>query len=72
MFLALDLEELGAPETQGPEEREMTVERIPLTEVNSYIACRGIVDAKSIIGLTLAQRYLEGEYDGLDPAPNGS
>ncbi len=72
MFLALDLEQLAAPETQGPEEREMTVERIPLTEVNSYIANRGIVDAKSIIGLLLAQRFLEGEFDGLEPAARGS
>lgn len=66
MFLALELEDLGAPETEGPEEREMIVERIPLAMVDRLIATRGIVDAKSIIGLSLARRFLSGEYGGLD------
>ena len=38
-------------------------------EKTCFIAGGELRDAKSIIGLTLAQRYLEGDFDGLDPAP---
>ncbi|MCU1458250.1 MAG: hypothetical protein JWL73_2342 [Actinomycetia bacterium] len=71
LFLALELESLGAPEPQGPEERAMTVERVPLAMVDELIATRGIIDAKSIIALLLAQRFLAGEYRGLDASPGG-
>ena len=65
LFLALDLAELAAPIAVNAEEREMTIERIALRDVDRLIATREIIDAKSIVGLQLARRYLAGEYEGL-------
>lgn len=58
VFLALDLEEVGAADPQGPEEQLMTVERIALGDVPDLVARRELVDAKSIIGLMLARERL--------------
>ena len=54
VFLARDLE---ACETsaQGVEEQHMTIERVALSDVPAMIADRRITDAKTIIGLALAQ-----------------
>jgi len=57
VFLGLDLE-ATAPEAHGIEEQYMTVERIALADVGKLIASREIVDAKTIIGLTLARDAL--------------
>jgi hypothetical protein len=38
---------------------------VPLADVDRLIASRELVDAKSIIGLLLARRYLAGEYGGV-------
>jgi ADP-ribose pyrophosphatase len=57
VFMALDLEEVGNS-LQGIEEQHMTVERIALDDVPALIASGEIVDAKSIIGLTLAREAL--------------
>jgi ADP-ribose pyrophosphatase len=65
VFAALDLVEGGSAAPQGPEERAMTVERVPLDDAETLIASRQLVDAKTIIGLLLARRYLAGEYDGI-------
>jgi len=65
VFAALDLVEGGAPAPQGPEERAMTVERVALDDAEALIASRELVDAKTIIGLLLARRFLAGEYDGI-------
>ena len=40
------------------EEAAMTMERIPLDRVDDLIATGELVDAKSIIGLLLARRFL--------------
>jgi ADP-ribose diphosphatase len=64
LYAALDIEELGAPAAVNPEERALTVERVPLADVDDLIADGRIVDAKSIIGLLLTRRYLRGEFDG--------
>lgn len=61
LFAALDIEELDAPAAVNPEERAMTVERTPLTDVDALISTGRIVDAKSIVGLLLTRRYLAGE-----------
>ena len=57
VFMALDLEacDLSA---QGIEEQHMTIERIRLDEVPALIAKGTIMDAKTIIGLTLAREAL--------------
>jgi ADP-ribose pyrophosphatase len=57
VYLGLDL---TATETEahGIEERYMTVERVALADVGAMIRSRDIVDAKTIIGLTLAREAL--------------
>ena len=61
LFLALDLEDLGGNDAIGPEERAMTMERIPLDRVDELIATGELRDAKSIIGWLLARRHLDAE-----------
>jgi ADP-ribose pyrophosphatase len=54
LYLARDLTKV--PERrQGPEEQHMTVEEVALADVPDMIDAGEIVDAKSIIGLTLAR-----------------
>lgn len=52
-YLAQDLTEV-ATDLQGIEEQHMTVERVPLASVGDLIRQGTIVDAKTIIGVTLA------------------
>jgi ADP-ribose pyrophosphatase len=61
LFLALDLEDLGGNEAVGPEERAMTVERLSWARIDELIAAQELTDAKSLIGVLLARRYLDGE-----------
>jgi 8-oxo-dGTP pyrophosphatase MutT (NUDIX family) len=61
LYLALDLEDLGASNTVSPEEREMTVERLSWTRIDELIAAGELTDAKSLIGVLLARRYLDGD-----------
>ena len=44
---------------QGAEEQHMTVEEVALADVPAMIAAGQIVDAKSIIGLTLTREVQE-------------
>jgi ADP-ribose pyrophosphatase len=57
IYLALDLE-VGATDLQGIEEQHMTVERVALEDVPELVRTGAIVDAKTIIGLTLARDAL--------------
>lgn len=57
IFLALDPGPATA-EAHGIEERHMTVHRVELDDAVGMIARREIVDAKTIIGLTLARDAL--------------
>ncbi len=59
LFAALDLEDLGSPCGEGPEERAMTIERVSFSEVDDLVARGELRDAKSIIGLLLARRFLD-------------
>jgi ADP-ribose pyrophosphatase len=59
LFLATDLTEV-ARNAESAEEAHMEIERVPLAAVDSLIAAREIVDAKSIIGLLLARHRLAG------------
>jgi 8-oxo-dGTP pyrophosphatase MutT (NUDIX family) len=60
VFLATDLAEVGT-DLQGVEEQHMTIERIALAEVPAMIADRRLLDAKTIIGLTLAASRVAGD-----------
>ena len=53
VYLATDLVEV-ATDLQGVEEEHMTIEHIALADVPAMIADRRLLDAKTIIGLTLA------------------
>lgn len=57
LFLARDLEEC-ASSAQGVEEQHMTVERVALDDLPDLVASRELVDAKSIIGLSLTTAFL--------------
>ena len=57
VFMGLDLEPT-ALSAQGVEEQHMTIERHSLDEVPDLIASGAIMDAKTIIGLTLAREAL--------------
>ena len=59
LFCALDLEPLAQAHAVTAEEAAMTVEQIRFTDVDALIEQREIVDAKTIIGLIQARRYLE-------------
>ena len=57
VFLARDLTDC-AISAQGVEEQHMTIERFALDDVPRLIQARELVDAKSIIGLSLAREAL--------------
>jgi len=60
LYLAFDLE---ACETSAPpqhEEEDMTVERVALADTASLVAAGEIVDARTVIGLLLAERHFSG------------
>lgn len=57
VFLARDLEPVPT-DAQGPEERHMTIEMVPLDDVPRLITSGDLIDAKSQIGLLLALREL--------------
>jgi ADP-ribose pyrophosphatase len=57
VFLGLDLTAVAAS-AQGIEEEHMTIERVAIDEVPGMIASGELIDAKTIIGLTLALRHL--------------
>jgi ADP-ribose pyrophosphatase len=58
VFMGLDLTEVGAADPQGPEERVMTIERIALADIPELVATGRLMDAKSIIGISLAREAL--------------
>lgn len=61
VYVALDLSPCGRPEAAKEEEQDMTIERVPLADTGRLIATGEITDAKTIIGLALAERYLAGQ-----------
>jgi ADP-ribose pyrophosphatase len=65
IYAALDLTPLDHPHAATAEEAAMTVERVPLAQVDDLIARRELVDATTIIGLLLARRLVDvGEEGG--------
>ena len=69
VYAAVGLEALAQRNTQTAEEAAMEIVRIALTDVPRMIAAREIVDAKTIIGLTLARADLERGHEC--PGPSG-
>jgi ADP-ribose pyrophosphatase len=59
LYAAVGLETLEARNAQTAEEHEMQVERVALADVPAMIERREIVDAKTIIGLTLTRAHLD-------------
>ena len=57
VYLATEFDAATA-EAHGEEEEHMTVEHVPLAEIDAMIADGRLRDAKSIIGLLLAMRRL--------------
>jgi 8-oxo-dGTP pyrophosphatase MutT (NUDIX family) len=64
VYIALDLSPCDRPEAAKEEEQDMTLERFPLADVGRLIASGEITDAKTIVGLTLAERFLAGDQPG--------
>jgi ADP-ribose pyrophosphatase len=64
LYLALDLEPVAAPAPTSAEERDMTVERFRLADVEARVADGSLHDAKTIIGLLLARQHLAGALAG--------
>jgi 8-oxo-dGTP pyrophosphatase MutT (NUDIX family) len=61
VYLALDLEPVEAAEPAKEEERHMTIEPVPLGDTARLVAEGTIADAKTIVGLFLAERWLAGQ-----------
>ena len=60
VYCATDLERLPERRAVSAEEHAMTIEPVTLGDVPDLIARGELVDAKSIIGLLLARRHLQG------------
>jgi ADP-ribose pyrophosphatase len=63
VYIALDLSPCDRPEpisdeSGEEEEQDMTIERFPLADISGLIATGALTDAKTLIGLALAERYL--------------
>ena len=56
-YLALDCEEVP-DNRQGVEEEHMVIERVPLSQALTLVSTGSIIDAKTIIGISLAMQYL--------------
>jgi len=64
LYLALDLAPCDAPGPVLHEERDMTVERIALGDVPALVAAGVLTDARTVIGLLLAERTLRDTAGG--------
>lgn len=64
VYLADGLSEGRSDLEAKAEERHMEVERLPLADLDALVAGGEIVDAKSLVGIELARRYLERAYPG--------
>ncbi|HVW35495.1 MAG TPA: NUDIX hydrolase [Acidimicrobiia bacterium] len=65
VYIALDLSACARPEAVKEEEQDMTIERLALADTGRLIAAGEITDAKTIIGLALAEKYLSGDLSGV-------
>jgi ADP-ribose pyrophosphatase len=66
LFLATELEPTSRAAVSA-EEAAMSIERVPLADVDALIADGSLVDAKSIIGVLTARARLQGTGGPLGP-----
>lgn len=64
LYCAFDLEPVDSDWAGHDEEAEMTIERIPIAEIDALIASGEIIDGKTILGLELARRHLDAPPSG--------
>ena len=62
VYIALDLSPCARPEAAKEEEQDMTIERLPLADAGRLLAAGGVTDAKTLIGLSLAETFLSGGH----------
>ena len=65
VYIALDLSACARPEAAKEEEQDMTIERLALADTGRLIASGEIIDAKTIIGLAMAEKFLAGDLSGV-------
>jgi 8-oxo-dGTP pyrophosphatase MutT (NUDIX family) len=66
LYGACDLVPVDEVHDLKAEERDMSIERIPLRSYERWIASGDLVDLKSVAGLGLARDWYEGRYAGMD------
>ena len=71
LYLGLELSPAEAPGERKAEERYLVVAKVGFDDLDDLVVSGEIVDAKTLIGLSLARRYLEGTYPGLAPGDPG-
>ncbi len=59
LYLALDLEPCEPVLAAEPEEHDMTIEPVALSDVPGLVAAGELADARTIVGLLLATQHLE-------------
>ena len=72
LFVATDLSACDVT-AHGVEEEYMTIEQMPMADVQARIVSGDILDGKTIIALLLTERLLAGDGDGggLGGGPTG-
>jgi ADP-ribose pyrophosphatase len=58
LYLATGLDS-GTPARHGPEEEQMEVVALPLTDIDRLLATGELIDGQTLIGLLLARRVLD-------------
>jgi len=72
LYGARDLVPIDELHDLKAEERDMSVERIPLRSYERWVASGDLVDLKSVAGLGLAREWYEGRYAGMDDQSRGA
>jgi len=72
LYGAADLVPVDERHDLKAEEREMSIERIPLRSYERWVASGDLVDLKSVAGLGLAREWYEGRYAGMDDQTRGA
>jgi ADP-ribose pyrophosphatase len=72
LYGARDLVPVDEQHELKAEERDMSIERIPLRSYERWVASGELVDLKSVAGLGLARDWYEGRYAGMDDQTRGA
>jgi ADP-ribose pyrophosphatase len=71
VYAARDLVPVDERHDLKAEERDMSIERVPLRSYERLVASGELVDAKSLVGLSLAREWWDGRYAGMDDQSRG-